>query len=143
MKQTYWSDRENEGSRHWLCQHSLNHPHPSQYTTEPSLPQKPGRPCPILFFTDMQRLYFPRSNGDERSFENRSAIYTFVTVNRNGICFVHVAFLLLSFYMKRMVEIEKRQMSLFKYKNPWDDLNLTLSSKLRILRLLIIICSYW
>lgn len=37
------------------------------------------------------------------------------------------------FLHERIVEIEKRQMSLFKYKNAFDDLNLALSSKLIII----------
>lgn len=109
------------------------------FTNEPNLPRKPGsrahhcfsQICNVQIFLDQMTLKVVLKIGQQ---------CTCVTVNRNGICFVHVAFLLLSFYMKRMVEIEKRQMSFFKYETSLDDLNLALSSKLRIIRLLIIIC---
>lgn len=109
------------------------------FTNEPNLPRKPGsrahhcfsQICNVYIFLDQMAMKVVLKIGQQ---------CTFVTVNRNGICFVHVAFLLLFFYMKRIVEIEKRQMSLFKYKNALDDSNLALSSKLRIIRLLIIIC---
>lgn len=109
------------------------------FTNETNLPRKSesrthycfSQKCNVYIFLDQMAMKVVLKIGQQ---------CTFVTVNWNGLCFVHVAFLLLFFYMKRMVEIEKRQMSFFKYETSLDDLNLALSSKLRIIRLLIIIC---